>query len=55
MQEENRLTSRYQKLYANMTVEFDGKTMPMPMLGKYKVKRRPCRTPRRLRGRGQGL
>ena len=37
MQEENRLTSRYQKLYANMTVEFDGKTMPMPMLGKYKV------------------
>lgn len=37
MQEENRLTSRYQKLYANMTVKFDGKTMPMPMLGKYKV------------------
>ena len=29
MQEENRLTSRYQKLYANMTVEFDGKPIPL--------------------------
>lgn len=36
MQEESKLQSRYQKLYANLTVEFDGQTMPLPMLGKYK-------------------
>lgn len=36
MQEESKLASRYQKLYANLTVEFDGQTMPLPMLGKYK-------------------
>lgn len=35
MQEENRLASEYQKLYASLTVEFDGQTMPLPMLGKY--------------------
>lgn len=36
MQEESKLEAQYQKLYAGMTVEFDGKTMPLPMLGKYK-------------------
>lgn len=36
MQEANKLESRYQKLYAGLTVEFDGQTMPLPMLGKYK-------------------
>ena len=37
MAEENRLSSDYQKLYASATVEFDGKTMPLPMLGPYKL------------------
>lgn len=36
MTEENRLTSEYQKLYASAMVDFDGKTMPLPMLGPYK-------------------
>lgn len=36
MQEANKLESQYQKLYASLTVEFDGQTMPLPMLGKYK-------------------
>lgn len=36
MAEENRLTSEYQNLYASARVEFDGKTMPLPMLGSYK-------------------
>ena len=36
MAEENKLTSEYQKLYASAMVEFDGKTMPLPMLGPYK-------------------
>lgn len=36
MQEANKLESQYQKLYAGLTVEFDGQTMPLPMLGKYK-------------------
>ena len=36
MAEENKLTSQYQKLYASAMVEFDGKTMPLPMLGPYK-------------------
>lgn len=36
MQEAGKLEARYQKLYASMTVDFDGKTMPLPMLGKYK-------------------
>lgn len=36
MQEAGKLESRYQKLYASLTVEFDGKTMPLPMLGAYK-------------------
>ncbi len=36
MQEESQLETQYQKLYAGLTVEFDGQTMPLPMLGKYK-------------------
>ena len=36
MMEENKLSSQYQKLYASAMVEFDGKTMPLPMLGPYK-------------------
>ena len=36
MAEENKLVSEYQKLYASAMVEFDGKTMPLPMLGPYK-------------------
>lgn len=35
MQEENKLVSEYQNLYASATVEFDGKTMPLPLLGPY--------------------
>lgn len=37
MAEENKLASDYQKLYASAMVEFDGKTMPLPMLGPYKL------------------
>ena len=36
MQEENKLTSAYQKLYASAMVEFDGQTIPLPKLGPYK-------------------
>ncbi len=36
MQEAGKLEAQYQKLYASLTVEFDGKTMPLPMLGVYK-------------------
>lgn len=36
MQQENRLQSEYQNLYASAMVEFDGKTMPLPKLGPYK-------------------
>ncbi len=36
MQEENMLVSEYQALYASMTVEFDGKTLPITKLGPYK-------------------
>ena len=36
-QEENRLASQYQKLYASATVTFDGKTMTLPELGVYKT------------------
>lgn len=36
MQEASKLESQYQKLYASLTVKFDGQTMPLPMLGKYK-------------------
>ena len=33
MQEASKLEAQYQKLYAGMTVEFNGETMPLPMLG----------------------
>lgn len=36
MQQENKLCSDYQKLCASAVVEFDGKKMPLPMLGAYK-------------------
>ena len=36
MQEENKLTSEYQKLYASATVEWEGKTIPLPLLGPHK-------------------
>lgn len=36
MQEENTLTSAYQKLYASAQVEFDGKVLALPQLGPYK-------------------
>ena len=36
MQEASKLEAQYQKLYAGLTVEFDGQTMPLPMLGMYK-------------------
>ncbi len=35
MQRENRLTSDYQKLCASALVDFDGKKLPLPMLGPY--------------------
>lgn len=34
--EENRLQSEYQKLFASAKVEWEGETIPLPMLGKYK-------------------
>ena len=37
MQEENKLTSQYQQLYASATVEWDGEIIPLPMLGKHKL------------------
>ena len=36
MQEENKLESEYQQLYSRATVEWDGETIPLPMLGIYK-------------------
>ncbi len=36
MQEENALVSEYQALYATMTVEFDGKVLPITKMGPYK-------------------
>lgn len=36
MQEENRLTTEYQKLYAGAQVPFQGKTLTIPQLGPYK-------------------
>lgn len=53
MQEESRLKAEYQKLYAGMTVEFDGQTMPLPMLGKYKES--PDRAVRRAAFEAEGL
>lgn len=36
LQEENKLTSAYQKLYGSAIIEFDGKKLPLPMLAPYK-------------------
>lgn len=52
MQEASKLESQYQKLYASMTVEFDGKTMPLPMLGVYKES--PDRAVRRAAYEAEG-
>lgn len=52
MQEESKLQARYQKLYSGMTVEFDGKTMPLPMLGAYKES--PDRAVRRAAFEAEG-
>ena len=35
MQEENRLTSEYQKLYASAVVEWEGEMLPLPKLGPF--------------------
>lgn len=35
MQEENRLTSEYQKLYASAMVEWEGEMLPLPKLGPF--------------------
>ena len=35
MQEENRLTSEYEKLYASALVEWEGETIPLPKLGPF--------------------
>ena len=37
MQEENKLASQYQKLYASAMVTFDGQELPLPKLGPYKL------------------
>ena len=42
MQEENALTSAYQKLYASAQVEFDGKVLALPLLGPYKQSTDPA-------------
>ncbi len=52
MQEASKLESQYQKLYASMTVEFDGKTLPLPMLGPYKES--PDRAVRRAAFEAEG-
>lgn len=36
MQEENKLVTQYENLYASAMVDFDGQTMPLPKLGSYK-------------------
>lgn len=35
MQEENKLTTAYQKLYGSAMIDFDGKKLPLPMLAPY--------------------
>lgn len=52
MQEAGKLEAQYQKLYAGMTVEFDGQTLPLPMLGKYKES--PDRSVRRAAFEAEG-
>ncbi len=52
MQEASKLETQYQKLYASLTVDFDGKTMPLPMLGPYKES--PDRAVRRAAYEAEG-
>ena len=52
MQEASKLEAQYQKLHAGLTVEFDGQTMPLPMLGKYKES--PDRAVRRAAFEAEG-
>ncbi len=52
MQEENRLTTEYQKLYASAQVEFMGKTLTIPQLAPYKQD--PDRAVRRAATEAEG-
>ena len=52
MQEASKLEAQYQKLYAGLTVEFDGQSMPLPMLGKFKES--PDRAVRRAAFEAEG-
>ena len=40
MQEENRLQSEYQKLYASALVEWEGEYLPLPRLGPQQLRPR---------------
>lgn len=52
MQEENKLQSEYQKLYASAAVEWEGETIPLPKLGPYKQS--PDRAVRRAAYEAEG-
>lgn len=52
MQEENRLATEYQKLYASAQIPFDGKTLTIAQLGPYKES--PDRTVRRAAQEASG-
>ena len=52
MQQENKLSSEYQKLYASAAVEFDGKKLPLPKLGPYQQS--PDRAVRKAAFRASG-
>ena len=53
MQEENRLESEYQKLYASALADWEGKKIPLPQLGPYQIS--PDRAVRRRACEAQGL
>jgi len=52
MQEENKLKSRYERLYASAMVEFRGEMLPLPKLGPYKED--PDRATRRAAYEAEG-
>lgn len=52
MQEENKLQSEYQKLYASAMVEWNGEKLPLPKLGPYKQS--PDRSVRRAAYEAEG-
>ena len=52
MQEENRLQSEYQKLYASAMVEWEGQSLPLPKLGPFKQS--PDRAVRRAAFEAEG-